>query len=64
MNLGPTFSMLGKCRRSLQPGQQAPPLARLDYLRAEGTFVYFLGHKSRDSYWTYIFEVISPTYVL
>jgi hypothetical protein len=35
------FLAFGKCRCSLRQGQQALPLARLDYLRAEGTFVYF-----------------------
>jgi hypothetical protein len=36
------FRHLEKCRCSLWQGQQAPPLARLDYLRAEGTFCIFL----------------------
>jgi hypothetical protein len=41
-DLGPTLSAFGKRRCSLWQGQQALPLARLDYLCVEGTFCIFL----------------------
>jgi hypothetical protein len=42
MDLGPTLLAFCKRHCSLRQGQQASPLARLDYLRAEGTFCIFL----------------------
>jgi hypothetical protein len=40
-DLGPTLSVFDKHRFSLWQGQQAPPLARLDYLHAESNFFIF-----------------------
>jgi hypothetical protein len=42
MDLGPTLPAFDEHRCSLWQGQNAPPLARLDYLRVERTFCIFL----------------------
>jgi hypothetical protein len=41
MNLVPSLPAFEKCCCSLWQGQEAPPLARLDYLHAESTFCIF-----------------------